>query len=100
MASRKNKNRNKNFILGGSRFRFWFRERIKTGIKISITANVVIEIFILTIMKTKVQIYEDTCEVAYTTQKDNEFEREPSLPVILPGHSESTFCSSGTKVTD
>ena len=31
----------------------------------------------------KVQSYEDTCEVAYSTQKDNEFERQPSLPGLL-----------------
>ena len=32
----------------------------------------------------KVQIYEDTCEVGCVTQKDNEFKRQPCLPVLLP----------------
>ena len=32
----------------------------------------------------KVQIYEDTCEVACAAQKDNEFERQPCLPGLLP----------------
>ena len=32
----------------------------------------------------KVKIYEDTCEVVCVVQKDNEFERQPILPVLLP----------------
>jgi hypothetical protein len=31
----------------------------------------------------KVQIYEDTCEVACAGQKGNEFARQPSLPLLL-----------------
>ena len=31
----------------------------------------------------KVQNYEDTCEVGCVTQKDNEFERQPSLSRLL-----------------
>jgi hypothetical protein len=31
----------------------------------------------------KVHSYEDTCEVVCVTQKDNEFERQPSLPDLL-----------------
>jgi hypothetical protein len=67
----------------------------------------------------KVQNYEDTCDVACSTQKDNEFERQPRLPVqhrssvtnlnynwtiifhfMFAGHSERVFRLSVTKVTE
>jgi hypothetical protein len=59
----------------------------------------------------KVQNYEDTCDVACTTQKDNEFERQPRLPgqhlnydwtiifhFMFAGHSERSFRSLVTNL--